>query len=66
MTVKELIKELQTCPENYEVMSWMSSGEIEEIFGISVVCDDTKSIALSGKINYPPENMFKLEIIGIN
>lgn len=40
----------------------MDSGEIEEIFGISVVCDGTKSIALSGKINYTSSNIFGIEI----
>lgn len=32
MTVKELIRELQTCTEDYEVMTWMRSGDIEDEF----------------------------------
>ena len=41
MTVKELIRELQTYPEDYEVMTWMRSGDIEAVRGISAVCEDT-------------------------
>ena len=39
MTVKELIEQLQNCPEDYKVMTWMSSGDIEEAYGISVACE---------------------------
>lgn len=56
MTVKELIRELQTRPEDYEVMTWMGSGDIEEIYGISVVCEDSKSIAISGDIDWTGNN----------
>jgi hypothetical protein len=66
MTVKELIRELQTCPEDYEVMTWTRSGDIEAVRGISAVCEDTKTIAISGDINWPSNNIFKLEIPGIN
>lgn len=51
MTVKELIEQLKSCPENYEVNAWMSNGEIEVVMGISIVCDETKSIAISGIVN---------------
>ena len=61
MTVKELIQELKTCPEDYKVVSWMSSGLIEEVYGISVVCEDTQSVALSGKIDNIPKNVFNLD-----
>lgn len=66
MTVKELIEQLQACLEDYKVMTWMSSGDIEEAYGISVACEDSKSIAISGKVDWSSENMFKLEIPGIN
>jgi hypothetical protein len=51
MTVKELIEQLKDCPENYEVNAWMSDGKIEVVMGISIVCDETKSIAISGIVN---------------
>lgn len=66
MTVKELIQELQTCPEDYEVMTWMSSGDIEPVRGISIVCEDTKSVAISGDVDWTRNNLTKLEIPGIN
>lgn len=66
MTVKELIQELQTCPEDYEVMTWVSSGDIEHVRGISIVCDDTKSVAISGDIDNTRINFTKLEITEIN
>lgn len=59
MTVKVLIEQLQTCPEDYEVKTWMGSGDIEEVYGVSVVCEDTKTIAISGKVDWPSEDMFK-------
>ena len=51
MTVKELIEKLKDCPENYEVNAWMSNAEIEVVMGISIICDETKSIAISGMVN---------------
>lgn len=61
MTVNELIQELKTCPSDYKVVSWMSSG-IEEIHGISIVCDESQTVALSGKMDNTQGNIFKLEI----
>ena len=62
MTVNELMEELKTCPSDYKVVSWERSGNIEEIHGISIVCDDTKSIAISGDIDNTRVNFTKLEI----
>lgn len=53
---KELIPELQTYPEDYEVMTWMGSGGIEAVRGISVVCEESKSIAISGDIDWTGNN----------
>lgn len=62
MTVNELIGELKTCPSDYKVVAWERSGDIEEIYGISIVCDETQSVALSGKMDNTQGNIFKLEI----
>lgn len=51
MTVKEIMEKFKSCPENYEVNALMSNGKIEVVMRISMVCDETKSIAVSGIVN---------------
>ena len=45
-TVKDLLNDLKDIPLEYKITDW-SDGNIKDIKGLVIVCDDSKSVALS-------------------